>query len=249
MISVCITTYNGERYIKEQIESIISQISENDEIIISDDGSNDSTLSILKSFNDRRIKIFIHEKIRQKKTIFKFDLTTRNMENAIKKATGDFIFMADQDDIWEENRISSVIPFFNDYALVVSDCKVIDENKSVIYKSYFDLINSKTGFFKNLRQNSYLGCCMAFKSDILNYAMPFPNKAVPHDIWIGLMAEIFDQVYFFKEKNILYRRHSNNLSNSAEVSSNSFFFKIRYRLLILNSILLRIIKHYKRLNK
>ncbi|MEO8236800.1 MAG: glycosyltransferase [Flavobacterium sp.] len=247
MISVCITTYNGGKYIKEQIESILSQISENDEIIISDDGSKDNTLSILQSFNDKRIKIFLHEKDQRKKHIFKFDLTTKNMENAIKKSLGEFIFMADQDDIWEENRINSVLSFLDIYSLVINDCKVIDENQNVIYESYFDLINSKNGFLKNLNKNSYLGCCMAFKRDTLQYILPFPKQPVPHDIWIGLISEIFGKVYFLREKKILYRRHNNNLSNSAEVSSNSLVFKIRYRAILLNSIVLRIIKQYKRL--
>lgn len=245
MISVCITTYNGEKYIKEQIESILSQISENDEIIISDDGSVDDTLSILESFNDKRIKIFSHKKNQRKKYMFKFDLTTRNMENAIKKSVGDFIFMADQDDIWEDDRITSVLPFLDNYSLVINDCKVIDENRTVIYESYFDLINSKKGFVKNLSKNSYLGCCMAFKKDILQYVLPFPKQPVPHDIWIGLISEIFGKVYFLREKKILYRRHSNNLSNSAEVSRNTLLFKIRYRAILLNSIMLTTIKQYR----
>lgn len=245
MISVCMTTYNGAKYIKEQIESILSQISDDDEIIISDDGSVDNTLSILQSFNDKRIKIFSHKKFQRKKYIFKFDLTTRNMENAIKKSVGDFIFMADQDDIWERDRITSVLPFFDNYSLVINDCKVIDENRAVIYESYFDLINSKKGFVKNLSKNSYLGCCMAFKRDILQYVLPFPKQPVPHDIWIGLISEIFGKVYFLQEKKILYRRHSNNLSNSAEVSNNTLLFKIRYRAILLNSIMQTTIKQYK----
>lgn len=242
MISVCMTTYNGGKFIKEQLDSIICQLSEEDEIIISDDGSNDNTISILHSFNDERIKIFFHKKKQSPSSVFKFDLTTRNMENAINKSKGDYIFMVDQDDIWENNRISSVMPMFDTYSLVVNDCKVIDENRNVIYDSYFNLVDSKKGLFKNFVKNSYLGCCMAFKRDLLKHAIPFPDKPIPHDIWIGLMAEVYGSVHFFDGKNILYRRHSNNVSNSAEVSSNSLIFKIRYRLLLLNSILLRIIK-------
>ena len=109
-ISVCIATYNGEKYIKEQLESIIHQLGEYDEIIISDDGSNDKTIQIIENFKDTRIKIFNHSPNR--KTKYKFDLTTRNIENALSKAKGDFIFLADQDDIWIKNKVEKLIPFF-----------------------------------------------------------------------------------------------------------------------------------------
>ena len=90
-ISVCIATYNGGAFIKDQIYSILLQLSQNDEIIISDDGSRDSTLNILFSFNDSRIKIY--------KNGGKHGVVS-NFENAIKHATGDYIFLCDQDDVW-----------------------------------------------------------------------------------------------------------------------------------------------------
>jgi len=238
MISVCMTTYNGEKHIKEQVDSILSQLSENDEIIVSDDGSQDATLSILQLFNDKRIKIFSHTKKPIAKNIFKFDLTTRNMENALNNANGDFIIMVDQDDIWLDGRVRSAMSSLNYYSLVVNDCIVINENKEMIYDSYFKLIAAGKGFFKNFKKNTYLGCCMAFKKEILINALPFPKKPIPHDIWIGMVSEIYGKVYFSNDKKILYRRHGNNLSNSAEISNNNFFFKIRYRLLILEAVLL-----------
>ncbi|MDE5758415.1 MAG: glycosyltransferase, partial [Allobaculum sp.] len=91
MISVCIATYNGERYIETQIRSILDQLNEDDEIIISDDSSTDRTLDIIRSLNDSRIKLFAGNK---------FHSRTFNFENALKQATGDFIFLSDQDDIW-----------------------------------------------------------------------------------------------------------------------------------------------------
>ena len=245
MISVCMTTYNGGRYIKEQINSILQQLSDKDEIIISDDGSTDETIAILNSFNDDRIKIFNHIKKPRIKSIFKFDLTTRNMENAINQAIGDYIFMADQDDVWEDGRVSTIMSLLTKYTLVVTDCKVVNANLEIIHQSYFNLVNSKIGIIKNFSKNSYLGCCMAFKRHILKFALPFPEQPLPHDVWIGLISEIYGHVYFLNEKTILYRRHQNNVSDSAEVSTNSLIFKIRYRVLLLQALIKRVIKLQK----
>ena len=96
MISVCIATYNGEKYIKQQLLSILKQIKVNDEIIISDDHSTDKTFNIIKSFNDTRIKFFLNNKGKG---------YTRNFENALEKAHGDIIFLSDQDDIWIDNKV------------------------------------------------------------------------------------------------------------------------------------------------
>lgn len=243
MVSVCITTYNGEKYIREQLESILTQLGSDDEIIISDDGSVDETIPIIESFNDTRIKIFYHNKLQKnKKSIFKFDLTSRNMEYALNNSSGEFIFMADQDDIWKPNRIKSMVMLLKSYSLVINDCKVIDEDKNIIHDSYFEIVNSRQGFVKNIIKNSYLGCCMGFRKEILEYVMPFPKRAIPHDIWIGLISEIYGEVFFCKEKLVLYRRHGNNLSNSSQKSNNSFLFRIRYRMILLISIFIRIVE-------
>lgn len=242
MISVCIPTYNGEKYIKEQIDSVIKQLSSEDEIIISDDGSTDNTIFIVKSFNDFRIKIFKHDKLPLKRSKYRFNLTTRNMENAIRHSKGDYIIMADQDDVWLPERVSKVLPLLEMYSMVINDCKIVkDDVGNVIGESYFSLINSKKGFVRNFVNNSYLGCCMAFRRDALKYIMPFPNRPIPHDIWIGIMSEIFGKVFFLNEQLVLYRRHGGNLSNSAELSTNSFSFKIKYRIILLCSVSLRIL--------
>lgn len=240
MISVCMATYNGERYIYKQIKSIIQELTEEDEIIISDDGSTDSTIQIIKEFNDSRIKIIQH--IKTKTSKYKFDLVTRNIENAIKHSNGDIIFLADQDDIWINDKIDKIKSVMKDYDVVLHDCSVIDDNCNILIKSYFDLNNSHKGIIRNLTKNSYMGCCMAFKKEMLDFLIPFPKIEVPHDIWIGLIGEYFGKVCFLKDKLVLYRRHGNNLSPSGESSNNSFLFKIKYRFLLIKGLISRIIK-------
>ena len=110
MISVCMATYNGERYIKRQIDSILYQLGEDDELIISDDGSTDRTLEIIKKYNDSRIKIYEHIKkaeLSKVKKLRNFYYATSNFENALIHSRGEYIFLADQDDIWESEKVTS----------------------------------------------------------------------------------------------------------------------------------------------
>ena len=239
-VSVCITTYNGEKFIKQQLASILSQLSEVDEIIISDDGSSDNTLSIINEFEDLRIKVLYHKNARTPK--YKFEFTTRNIENALRNACGDVVFLVDQDDIWKTDKVERTLEALKECDLVVHDCEIIDKNENKVRDSYFDLKKKKKGLVRNLIDNSYLGCCMAFNKEILNKVLPFPKAPVPHDIWIGLLAEYYGRVNFINVKLIYYRRHNQNLSPSSEKSANSISFRIFYRILIVYSLVKRILK-------
>ena len=196
MISVCIATYNGSKYIKEQIDSILPQLDECDEIIVSDDSSTDNTLSILKSYHDRRIIIFTNQK---------FNSPIYNFENALKHAKGDIIFLSDQDDIWEFNKVQVMISFLQKKSLVVSDCYIINQDKNVICDSLFNGKVPNAGVFINILRNHYIGCCMAFRREILNAALPFPSSLAMHDIWLGLCASAFYSAVFIPNRLIKYR--------------------------------------------
>lgn len=230
MISICIASFNGEKYIYDQIESILKQLGDNDEIIISDDSSTDHTLDIISKFNDCRIKTFIKNK---------FHSPIYNFENAIRQTKGEYIFLCDQDDIWLPNKIEVMKKYLKEYSLVVSDCCIVDSNLKIIEDSFFRLNNSGSGFWKNLYKNSYIGCCMAFRKEVLDYILPFPKKIPMHDIWIGLMTELNGKVYFINEPLIFYRRHGNNASFSGEKSKYPFFYKIKYRIILLLKIIKR----------
>lgn len=224
MISVCIATYNGEKYIVDQLKSILSQELPVDEIVISDDSSTDRTVEIIQSFKDSRIKIFTNNKFRD---------VVCNFQNALEHATGDYIFLSDQDDVWCLNKTKVLRDCLYNYDLVVSDAFLIDGEGSVIEDSFFKLRNSGTGFSKNFYKNTYIGCCMAFNRKILEKSLPFPPNIPMHDIWLGCIAEISGSTYFCKEKLVYYRRHSTNASPTGEKSCYSLFdkFKLRYRLL------------------
>ncbi|MDA6068804.1 glycosyltransferase family 2 protein [Flavobacterium sp. AC] len=234
MVSVCIATYNGGKYIKEQLDSILIQLADSDEVIISDDYSTDDTLSVIKALNDSRIRIFSNS---LKKGV------NHNFENAIKNANGDLIFLADQDDIWLSNKIEICVKELIEYDLVVSNCKVVDESENIIEKSYFNVVKSGKGFFKNFYKSTYLGCCLAFKKEILKDVLPMPsNLLLFHDWWFGFISELCYKVKFIDTPCMLYRRHTATNSNTMSTSKYSLFQKIEFRFQLLYYGLIRVFK-------
>ncbi|MBI4768082.1 MAG: glycosyltransferase family 2 protein [Deltaproteobacteria bacterium] len=229
-ISVCLASYNGEKFIFEQINSIISQLDEIDELIISDDSSTDMTLSIIKGFNDSRIKLFPGNT---------FYNPVYNFENALKQSAGEVIVLSDQDDIWLENKLPVIRQRFNNkppniYTIVL-DGQIIDENGTVIKESIFETLGSGKGIIKNLIKNTYMGCCMIFTRDLLEKVLPFPKGIPMHDSWIGLLSELYGVVEFVPMKTIQYRRHSDNRS----LRGFSFSRQIRWRYALISNLVRR----------
>ena len=228
-VSVVMATYNGEKYIKEQIDSILCQLDNKDELIISDDGSNDTTLKIINSYKDNRIKLINgpHKGVKQ------------NFANAIKECTGKYIFLSDQDDIWDAKKIERVLNIFDQKKClcVVHDCIVFDsDSKETIYESFYKFRNSKKGIIRNIWKNSYIGCCMAFDSKMKKYILPIPNDIEMHDQWIGILCEKKGESIFIDDKLIRYRRHNGNVS---EMKHHPPMKMIKNRIKLLTKILMR----------
>lgn len=208
MISVCMATYNGEKYLPEQIDSILKNISSKDELIISDDGSEDNTLNIINHYIEKDPRIVLIRGPREG--------LVKNFENAIRHSKGEYVFLSDQDDLWLDNKVAEVMSCFNstNATLVVHDCQIIDENLKVIVPSFFEWRNSGAGIIHNLIKNSYIGCCMAFKRELVNVALPIPNKVAWHDEWLGLVNDkIFNRTVFLPKILFSYRRHNDNVSS------------------------------------
>lgn len=230
-ISVAMATYNGKDFIEQQIDSILSNLEENDELIISDDGSTDGTLEIIHDYvkKDKRVTLLAGPK----KGVIK------NFENALLHCTGDYIFLSDQDDIWLPNKKQTVMSYFaqdKDLIAVVHDAVVIDENNNIIMESWFKYRNSKNGFIRNLIKNRYLGCCMVFKRKLLEYALPIPEDIEMHDWWLGLYAELKGKTKFINEKLFQYRRHSKNVSSLNHYSIKKM---IKNRWILLRRLIIR----------
>lgn len=229
MISVCIATYNGEKFIEQQLMSILSQLGENDEIIISDDKSKDKTKNIISGLNDKRIKIIEGPHAGS---------PTKNFEEALKHATGDYIFLADQDDVWKEGKVETCMTYLKKYCCVISDANVTDGNLTETCHSFFQLNRTKSGKWYNLLiKNGYLGCCMAFRKELLDVAIPFPEDTPMHDIWLGNVAAFKFNVCFIPQSLILFRRHGHNSSSTARKSTSSLKEKINFRYAICKGLL------------
>lgn len=241
MISVCIATYNGANYVTEQIESILPQLNEEDELLISDDGSTDGTRQIIEGYAAT-----------QKVNVQIFDGPqaglVKNFESLIQKATGDLIFMADQDDVWLPNKVSEIKAFFEKHAdakVVVSDLIIVDEQLQEVAPSYFTFRQAKSGFFTNLIKSYYIGAGMAFRNEMKQQILPFPKKIPMHDMWIGLLGG--NQTFLLHESLTMYRRHTNNQSEIATTSS--FFQKLTWRSWIVSAIIKRKMKSFFARNK
>lgn len=222
MTSVCMATYNGERFIKKQLRSILDQIGAKGEVIVSDDGSTDGTIDVIKSFKDTRVKLFHNPRHRN---------VVANFENALNHCSGKYVFLADQDDIWNKSKVETFLSAFAMGAnFIVSDARVVNDSGVLIEPSYFKMIGVEKGLIKNIYKNSYLGCCMAFERDLLNVFLPFPKNIVMHDIWMGLSAEMICQPLFIEKCLVNFRRHEDNVSYAAKISQTTFCFKLKYRL-------------------
>jgi len=199
-------TYNGSEYVKVQLGSILKQLGPDDQVVVVDDASNDNTVDIINSFNDLRIHLFINE----------LNIgPARTFNRALHQAQGDLIFLSDQDDRWYDNKVYMVVDLFTNQNvdLIVHDASIVRGN-CIINNSLFERSRSSSGLFKNIKSNTYTGCCMAFRKDILAKVLPISARiGLFHDAWIGVLAEFFGfRIAFIKVPLIEFIRHDRNAS-------------------------------------
>jgi glycosyltransferase involved in cell wall biosynthesis len=233
-LSICIATYNGDKYVRQQIESIQPQLSGHDEIIISDDSSTDRTIEIIEDINDSRIRLF--------KNSFKSPIY--NFEYCFTKATGDIIFISDQDDLWLPNKVATICTVFQDnpsITLVASDAQIIDENGEIVVNTFYsDHMKFTSKVIPIIIKNRFLGCTLAFRRSILEVLLPFPSHLPMHDSWIGIINQLYGRVHFINTPLISYRRHSQNFSSSTH---SSLLQMIKWRLRLTIAVIGRVWKY------
>lgn len=234
MISVCIATHNGEKYIKQQLDSILYQLGDDDEVIISDDGSTDNTISVIESLHDSRIVILNYKQPYVSK--YPHEYVCRNFENALKRAKGDYIFLSDQDDVWMPNKVEVCLSDLEQYDCVLHDFMHIDEYGTVIKPLHYDGSFCPHNYF--LRNGKHFGCAMAMRRKVLDYSLPFPKHLLLHDYWIGILSEILGSFYLERKPLIKYRMHNQNTSNN----HNSLWFKLCYRIGSIFEVLKRVLR-------
>lgn len=226
-VSICMAVHNGESFLQEQLSSILCQLTDGDELVISDDGSTDRTREIIKSCQDQRIHLLQHRK---------FGTPALNFEYTLSHCKNEIIFLADQDDIWHPNKIRLMSVELASWDLAVCDCRLIDEKGNTLLESFFDYNKSQNGLLRNIVKNSFVGCCMAFHRKLLDKILPFPQKISMHDQWIGLMALRYFKVKFIPQILVDHRRHNANYSTTGSRSKNSWNKKVISKLQLAKAV-------------
>ena len=201
-------TWNGAKFLPEQLETLIPQLTFGDEVVVVDDGSSDETLEILKrAANESKAAVIrIHQNERRLGPMSTF-------ERALSLARGDILLLCDQDDRWlpgKADRMRSLFAGDPDLTLVISDAQVIDGTGRIIAPSWRALSPFWRSWLATMVKNKYHGCTMAFRQTSMEYCLPIPAGAPHHDQWIGILHSIFGKVLYIPEPLIQYRRHGGN---------------------------------------
>jgi GT2 family glycosyltransferase len=208
-VSVCMTAYNGARFIEAQLHSVLSQIAENDEIVVVDDGSIDDTVARIARVHDPRIRLLAHEQN---------EGVAAGFEDALRHATGDILFLCDHDDIWAPTKAEEVLREFSAHPeaqIVITRAALIDEHGAPLPDSRINRYGKFVpGFWRNVAMNHYQGSAMAIRASLLGRVLPFPrHKRFQHDVWMGTRNDAAGGKTVFIDKPLLYyRRHDGNLS-------------------------------------
>lgn len=235
-LAICMATYNGEKYLSEQLESILNQTNTDWKLFIRDDGSNDETLNILQKYHNN----FPH----------KIELLSDNVSSGSSKANFfnileylkdekfNYYMFSDQDDFWHSNKIENTLNKIKEMEqaegvstplLVHSDLRVVDEKLSVLSDSFINyraLDPNVIGLNRLLIQNNITGCTMLWNKslyDLLDFKIT--QSIAMHDWWLTLVASAFGKIGFLDKATIDYRQHGNNVVGATNVNSLGFIFK------------------------
>ena len=231
IVDIIMGTYNGERYIKEQIESIIKNTWNNWRIWVCDDGSTDKTEEIVKIYQEEYPdKIFWKPNEKNKGAAI-------NFLDGARKAQGDYVMFCDQDDYWLPNKIEDTVNCMKQAEAqygektpitVFTDATVVDEQLQTIMDSFHKsskLDTSKLDLSHMLMENKMMGCTMLLNRALLEKLKKFPKKVRMHDWWAGIVAAAYGRIIYLDKPTMLYRQHTNNVVGSTAFSKDAVLKK------------------------
>lgn len=214
-VSVCMATYNGAAYLREQVDSILAELRAGDELVVVDDASPDDTVALIEAYDDPRIRLVRNEQNRG---------YVRSFERALSLATGDVVLLSDQDDVWIRGR--------RDALVAAAEAKGIAASNLLLLGSEEPLRSPLTGRPWLLRAADgdralrnelcilagdipYFGCAMAIRRDCLDLVLPFPqNLTESHDLWIATVANAAKRMIHLEQPTLYRRVHADNASTS-----------------------------------
>jgi glycosyltransferase involved in cell wall biosynthesis len=227
-------TYNGARYLAEQIKSILDQLEPDDELIICDDSSKDATVEIIRGINDPRIKL---------STFDRNAGHVRNFERSLAQATGDYIFLSDQDDVWCPNKRNvlvatlaadpEILLAIHALATIDGDGHELQPRLNVWSAKLAGMASRSTFMARQLVRSEVAGCAVAFPRRLLDMALPFPPNTLAHDQWLSIAAPVFGKVVFVDHVLMRYRLHGGNVTPRGGLSWKR---KLKYRMTLLRHI-------------
>lgn len=227
MVSVCMATFNGVPFVEEQINSILSQLTSKDELIISDNGSTDGTLEIVQGLQDARVRLLHCKK----------PGPVANFENALLAARGDLFVLSDQDDVWLPGRLQAALRALGHSDLSIVGLIPTDSQLNALVLTpplpSYSLLNT-------FISNGYVGCAMAFRKSVRDACLPFPQLIPMHDWWIALIGLLRFKVEIDPTAYILYRRHDGNVTSIKNRWRVSILQKIKWRVALLLSLMKRL---------
>jgi glycosyltransferase involved in cell wall biosynthesis len=213
MISIAMATYNGELFIREQLDSILTQTLSDWELIVCDDGSTDNTLSILQEYanNDSRIKIY------QNETNLGFK---RNFEKAIGLCSGEYIALCDQDDIWYPNHLEILLNLIGNNSLSIGNSDIVDTNNTFLNKRMSDTDHihfipkdyRKLLYREFFYANPFQGASMLLKKEFALKCIPIPDEVHYHDTWLSTCACLDQGLVYTYTPITRYRQHGKNIT-------------------------------------
>lgn len=213
LISVVLCTYNGELFVKEQIESIVGQSYQPLEIIICDDASTDKTGEILALYEGHTNIHIIYNRLNIG--------LSKNIEQALGYCKGEYIAFSDQDDLWMEDKVSVLFNAIGEDILIYSDSELVDDKGTRMNIKLSGLRNMHSG--NNNAGFAFSNCVwghtMMIHSSLLKYLLPFPDK-VPHDSWAGFVAASVKRIHYLDKSLNFYRQHQNTVTTTLPLKRN-----------------------------
>jgi cellulose synthase/poly-beta-1,6-N-acetylglucosamine synthase-like glycosyltransferase len=231
-VSVVMAVYNGERFLRQQVGSVLSELLPGDELIIIDDASTDASLALLKSISSPALQIYSNPSNLG---------VVGSFGHGLQIAAREVIFLCDQDDVWLSGKRAAFVAAFEQdptVSVVISDAQVIDAQGQLSAHSFMATRGGFNGsVLATVWRNRYLGCAMALRRVLLESALPVPRQAPMHDMWFGVMGRLTGKVVYLPTPLLQYRRHTGNVSPSHRQSLPRM---LRWRAALLFALVVRI---------
>ncbi|MDQ6716348.1 MAG: glycosyltransferase [Actinomycetota bacterium] len=204
-VSVCLAAHNGGAHIAAQLESVLSQLARDDEVVVVDDASTDETVDIVQATGDPRVRVHRNETNRG---------YVRTFERAIELSRGDVVLLCDQDDVWVPGRVEAMVSALREHGVVATSVSVLGEP---LEPPRWPLRTRDSGRrLLNLALvlvgvRWYFGCAMGLRRDVLDVALPIPDFVhESHDLWFAVVGNVLGEMGHLERPSVQRRLHAAN---------------------------------------